>query len=119
MCEWFICILCVIECLEIWCSRKAVCSNCFIVIMCVHAINIMCDCKQYVRMSGVTVIMCVFKCMCDFVLKALCKDAPGHQPGWTWRFGDSDFMRWYFTAQVLQIKSPLSFLSPGLAVFIH
>ena len=36
----------------------------------------------------------------------LCKDAPGHQAGWTWRFGDSDFMRWYFTVQVLLIRSP-------------
>ena len=42
---------------------------------------------------------------------------PGHQPKWTWRFGDSDFMRWYFTAQVLQLKSPLLFSSPGLAVY--
>ena len=41
---------------------------------------------------------------------------PGHQRKWTWRFGDSDFMRWYFTAQVLQLKSPLLFSLPGLAV---
>ena len=41
---------------------------------------------------------------------------PDHQPKWTWRFGDSDFTRWYFTAQVLQLKSPLSFSSPSLAV---
>ena len=41
---------------------------------------------------------------------------PGHQRKWTWRFGDSDFMRWYFTAQVLQLKSPILFSTPGLAV---
>ena len=46
----------------------------------------------------------------------LCKDAPGHQPGWTWRFGDSDFMRWYFTAQVLLMRSPSKFSTLGLAV---
>ena len=33
---------------------------------------------------------------------------PGHQPKLTWRFGDSDFMRWYCTAQVRQLKSPFN-----------
>ena len=45
-----------------------------------------------------------------------CGPGLGHQPKWTCRFGDSDFMRWYFTAQVLQLKSPLLFSTPGLAV---
>ena len=39
-------------------------------------------------------------------LKALCKDGLGHQPGWTWRFCDSDFIRWCFTAKVLLFRSP-------------
>ena len=29
----------------------------------------------------------------------------GHQPEWPWRFGDSNFMIWYFTAQVLFFRS--------------
>ena len=37
---------------------------------------------------------------------ALCKNELGHQPKCTQRFGDSDFMRWYFTALVLLFRSP-------------
>ena len=44
------------------------------------------------------------------------KDALGHQPEWTWRFGDSDFMRCYFSAQVLLFRSPPQFSTLGLAV---
>ena len=34
----------------------------------------------------------------------------------TWRFGDLDFMKWYFTAQVRLIRSPALFSTLGLAV---
>ena len=34
----------------------------------------------------------------------------------TWRFGDSDFMRWYFRAQFLLFRSPPKFSTLGLAV---
>ena len=37
-------------------------------------------------------------------------------PEWTWRFGDSDFMRRYLTAQVLLSRSPSKFSTLGLAV---
>ena len=51
--------------------------------------------------------------MCDLWL-----EDPGEARGWsvTWRFGDFDFMRWYFTAQVLLFKRPSYFSTLSLAV---
>ena len=48
--------------------------------------------------------------------KALCKDAPGHKPKWTRRSSYSDFVRWYFSAQVMLFRSPPKFSTLGLAM---
>ena len=34
----------------------------------------------------------------SYLLLSLLMDALGHQPEWTWRLGDLDFMRRYFSA---------------------
>ena len=61
--------------------------------------------------------VCTVKFLAIESFSQVIKNIPkGHKLKLTWRFGDSNIIRWYVTAKVLCFRSPSLFSTLGLAV---